>query len=242
MNFRNINIISIVAACIILIIGLAAALIAFNNPAKAFNENNSRNNTILASLSEFHTLGNFVDGHDGLACRECHKYSDGSIRQQIQALAKNALFDAGYQVDFAFRKVSSSECLTCHERNNDRHPIYRFNEPRFIEVVKILPANKCLGCHSEHNAKTVNLDSLGFCASCHSELFLKNDPLDISHAEIIKTNDWNSCLGCHDFHGNHKFKSPNLYDKSVSVQAIKDYFDGGKSPYGTSKTSEGLKK
>lgn len=241
-SFRAINLISSFVFCIVLILGITTATIAFINPAKKSEGENSNTHKVLTTLSTIHTGGDFVHGHDGFTCSECHKPGEGTTRQQIQAVTKNVLFDAKFQVDFGFKKVSSKECLACHQRNNDRHPIHRFNEPRFIKIIEHLPANQCLGCHSEHNSKTVNLDEIGFCVSCHSELILKNDPLDVSHVELIKADDWDSCLGCHDFHGNHEFTPPKVYQQTISAQAIKDYFSGGKSPYGTEKKFEGMKK
>lgn len=241
-SFRKISVLSGIVFCSVLILGIATATIAFINPAPEVESEQSNTLKILTTFSAIHTGGDFVNGHEGFACLECHKPGAGTTRQQIQALTKNALFDANYQVDFGFKKVSSKQCLTCHQRNDDRHPIYRFNEPRFIKIVEQLPANQCLGCHSEHNNKTVNLNEIGFCVACHSELILKNDPLDVSHVKLIKTDDWDSCLGCHDFHGNHKFTPPKVYQQAISAQRIKDYFAGDASPYGTIKKTVRMQK
>jgi len=241
MCFKKINLISSVVAMLVFCAGIIAAYTAFTTQPQPIGSQKEAGSRVAVLISQFHARGEFVTGHEGLACTDCHQASAGSIRQQLQAIAKNSLFDAGYAVDFGFRKVSSQDCLACHNRDNDRHPIHRFNEPRFIEVVKDLPANQCLGCHSEHNGRTVKLDQIGFCKACHSDLEIKNDPIDISHSHLVKSEEWGSCLGCHDFHGNHRHKAPKLYQQVKSISEIEDYFAGGISPYGLDKKHVGMR-
>lgn len=241
MIFKRINLISFLAALVVLTVGSTAAYTALTTNPQPSGRPNEGASSFAVIISQFHARGEFVNGHEGMACKECHQPSPGSTRQQLQAIAKNTLFDAGYEVDFGFQKISSRQCLACHNRDNDRHPIHRFNEPRFIEVVKNLPANQCLGCHSEHNGRTVNLDQIGFCRACHSDLAIKNDSIDISHADLVTAEDWGSCLGCHDFHGNHKHNPPNLYQEATGIGQIEAYFVGGLSPYGLDKKNMGIR-
>lgn len=241
MNFKRINFISIVAAIVVFFAGSIAAYTAMTTAPQPSGTQDGSGSRVAVLVSQIHARGDFVNGHDELVCTDCHQASAGSMRQQLQAIAKNALFDAVYVVDFGFKKVSSQECLACHNRDNDRHPIHRFNEPRFIEVVKDLPANQCLGCHSEHNGRTVNLEQIGFCKACHADLEIKNDPIDIGHSHLVKSEDWGSCLGCHDFHGNHKHKAPKLYQEAKRIGDIEAYFAGGLSPYGVDKKHLGMR-
>lgn len=170
MKFKTINQLSLVAALVILTLGGAAAYTALTTNTQATGRPSEETSRVAVVMSRFHAPGEFVNDHEGLVCAECHQPSAGSTRQQLQSIAKNVLFDSGYEVNFWFQAVSSQHCLECHSRDNDRHPIHRFNEPRFIEVVRDLPANQCLGCHSEHNGRTVNLTQIGFCEACHSDL------------------------------------------------------------------------
>jgi len=181
--------------------------------------------------SEFHADGAIQSGHAELGCIECHKLSPGNTRQQLQANTKKLLGLRNTAVDFGFIAVDSSTCVDCHERPNDRHPIYRFQEPRFKEARSIVQATSCLGCHGEHTDSRVSI-SPEICHACHEGLEMKNDPLDISHADLTANEDWQSCLGCHDFHGNHKFQSEHNYSKRISAKAIVDYFGDGVDPYG----------
>ena len=60
---------------------------------------------------------------------------------------------------------------------------------------------------------------------------MKNDPLDVPHAQLIKEEKWSTCLQCHDFHGNHFMKTAEHMKDTVSIEALKAYFEGGESPY-----------
>lgn len=175
--------------------------------------------------------GSIQAGHTELACSECHLKNPGTYRQQIQA---NAYYLVGLRsspIDFGYAKVGSRECLACHERPNERHPIYRFQEPRFENSLRRVAATSCLGCHNEHVNRRVS-DDLTFCSACHSDLDLRSDPLDVSHTEIINMNDWESCLGCHDFHGNHVFNAPSVYSLKHDVKEIRHNLARGGPLYG----------
>ena len=148
-------------------------------------------------------------GHKEIQCLSCHQRDDTTWRQQIQANVQYALGHRKAAVDFGYLPVTSTQCLDCHQRPNERHPIYRFREPRFAEAVEKIKATSCLGCHTEHTAER-SFAAVEFCAACHNDLKLSNDPLDVSHEILAKDKKWETCLGCHDFHGNHRQRTPKL--------------------------------
>ena len=76
------------------------------------------------------------------------------------------------------------------------------------------------------------------CKHCHEEIEVKDDPLDISHADLIKLKDWDTCLACHDFHGNHVMKTTKNTKYMLDKRLIKEYLDGGSDPYSDKKTAE----
>lgn len=181
--------------------------------------------------------GPIQSGHADISCDGCHTPSAGTIRQQIQANLHYALGWRETHADFGFGPVSSDQCIDCHERANDRHPIYRFNEPRFVEVLQTLDAASCLGCHSEHQAEVAFVEPQ-FCRNCHEDLRVKNDPIDVPHHDLISQKQWESCLGCHDFHGNHKRDTQLVLKDVIPIQEIRAYLADGPSPYGAVKTFE----
>lgn len=181
--------------------------------------------------------GPIQSGHQTIDCRDCHVKSRGTLRQQLQANARYLVDLRSSPADIGYSQVTSAQCLACHERPNERHPIYRFQEPRFHEARSKIEATSCLGCHSEHNNEKAYIEP-GFCRACHGDLRLKSDPIDIPHHEIIQNQDWDSCLGCHDFHGNHRMETAKVYNDRYSMTAIQDYLGAGPSPYGTERHFE----
>ena len=175
--------------------------------------------------------GRIQQGHEELSCESCHVKNPGSYRQQIQANVHHQLGMRETPVDFGYAKVSSDQCLSCHERPNERHPIFRFQEPRFASAIEEIKATTCLGCHSEHQDRRAN-DNITFCSACHEDLKLKSDPLDVPHHQLIAEEQWDTCMGCHDFHGNHVYESPKILDAKHDVNALRDYLATGPSPYG----------
>lgn len=181
--------------------------------------------------------GPLIEAHSDVACEACHVASPGSMRQQIQAQVQYALGRRETRVDFGYQPVSSTVCLACHARPNERHPIYRFQEPRFAQALQSVEARSCLGCHFEHGEQVVS-SRIDVCRHCHEDIKVKNDPLDVAHENLIAQQRWESCLGCHDFHGNHVHKAPRKLADAVPAEVIRKYFLGQESPYGSKKRFE----
>jgi hypothetical protein len=174
--------------------------------------------------------GRMNTGHQVLACEGCHRPAPGTLRQQLQA---NARFLLGWRkapADFGVKAVEDEDCSACHERPFDRHPAFRFSEPRFEEARRLLRPQHCHSCHREHSGSRVTVQP-GYCVLCHATLQLDDDPLDVPHATLVREGRWLSCLGCHDFHGNHLMESPTRLNDAVSADHVARYFQGGASPY-----------
>lgn len=194
----------------------------------------------ILSLTDLHYLrapDAFNTGHEGLACNECHELAKGSIRQQVQANISYLLGKRSSVTAFNFQFPDNKDCLACHDRADDKHPVYRFNEPRFLEARKAIQPQHCVSCHKEHTGVRVSSKPEN-CQYCHEEIEVKDDPLDISHIDLIKLKDWRSCLTCHDFHGNHIMQTPTSILDSLDDKLIRDYMTGGKDPYSDTKTAK----
>jgi hypothetical protein len=235
-----------IGALIGLAIGCLGAASLFLILTVQHQNSNGKKDKSFAITTRMHNLlspmlshGEATKGHEDLMCTSCHETSDGTIRQQLQAKARNALLNTNYISDFGYKQVESKKCLSCHERPNERHPIHRFNEPRFMGAVKITQANSCIGCHVEHTGQLASIESEGFCSACHKELEMNNDPIDISHKKLIEASKWNTCMGCHDYHGNHNRSVPKIVNSAINVDIIRSYLDGNTSPYGLEKIYEG---
>lgn len=171
-----------------------------------------------------------LPGHETLKCFSCHKDEQGTFRQQLQTNIQQLLNNHSESVSVGLRPVRNNECIKCHERPNDRHPVYRFREPKYRKVREEINAHQCNTCHLEHKDKRITV-SVDFCLNCHNKLILKNDPLDISHKKLIEEKRWDSCLTCHDYHGNHDMTTEHKMEKSIPVQELKKYFNRGSNPY-----------
>ncbi len=183
------------------------------------------------SAESYHAAGPPNPGHEDLACGECHRPAVGTPRQQLQANVAVLLGLREHKAAFVHREVRTSDCQACHLREHDRHPVYRFDEPRFENARAKLGANECMGCHVEHSGERASV-SIGLCVTCHENIELKEDPLDISHATLAASERWQTCLGCHDYHGNHKHPvATELFDV-LPPQVIEAYLLDGDSPYG----------
>ena len=176
--------------------------------------------------------GSMNVGHETVGCESCHTPAPGTTRQQLQANVRYLLGHRERPADFGNRDVTNEDCLACHERPFDRHPVFRFNEPRFEQARRNIGAHQCESCHAEHSGAKVTV-SQTYCSECHSELELDNDPIDVPHAELVAGAQWQTCLGCHDFHGNHERTPPTKLRQIVPKARISEYFAGSPSPYGS---------
>lgn len=179
--------------------------------------------------------GTMNTGHENLECNACHKPAEGTTRQQLGHNAQVLMTGVGDWTPVGFDEVDNNACLTCHDRPNDRHPVSRFNEPRFAKQRQTLAPHQCNSCHGEHNGGRVMGVEPQFCQNCHADLVLEDDPIDIDHATLIEQGDWTSCLGCHDFHGNHVRTTPMALAESIDRDVILEYLEGGVDPYGEEK-------
>ena len=170
-------------------------------------------------------------GHASVACVGCHVPAPGSVRQQLQAIARDWLDREASRVDLGYRAVGNAQCESCHDRPDDRHPVYRFLEPRFADARAAIHPERCASCHQEHAGARVTVADAGYCRHCHADLEVEGDPLDISHRTLVEGKRWDTCLGCHDYHGNHALETPTRLDAAIPPAAIEGYLRGGASPY-----------
>lgn len=178
--------------------------------------------------------GPMMPGHEAISCARCHLPAPGTFRQQVQANVHHWLGLRATAASFGREAATSKPCVDCHDRDNDRHPIYRFREPRFAEAVKALDARNCLSCHDEHKGARVS-NGGAFCRHCHDEMKPRKDPIAPGHAELAAAGRWTTCLTCHDFHGNHAVKAPTDHARAHEAQAIRDYLGDGPDPYAPTK-------
>jgi 3-ketosteroid 9alpha-monooxygenase subunit B len=183
---------------------------------------------------EFLNPGDMTTGHENLGCVDCHENVKGTFRQNMQAITAHNLGWRKTSGDIVSEPVTSADCVSCHERENDRHPINRFNDPRFVKAIKTIDARECTTCHQEHTGQRAIL-KIEFCVACHKNLEVKNDPLDVNHATLIKEEKWETCLGCHDFHGNHERKTPTKLFERIDTLVILEYLKKGQDPYASEK-------
>ncbi len=189
----------------------------------------------LDTSEEYVSIGPMNTGHDDLKCFACHADAKGNLFQQLQSNISHKLGARGEGVDFGTKDVTVDNCLQCHDRPNDRHPVYRFSEPRFKDAIKNIDATTCITCHTEHKEERVSVKSINYCMNCHQTLEVEDDPVDISHQELIKKEQWFTCIQCHDFHGNHKYEVPHKLADTIPMKSIEAYFKGGEDPYGNTK-------
>jgi hypothetical protein len=195
---------------------------------------------IRPHFGEMLNPGRMTAGHEAMACDKCHKPAEGTVRQQAQANVAHWLGFRETGASFGNRPVASEQCLDCHTRTKDRHPIHRFREPRFLDVVNKLDTRSCMSCHREHRGERVSIEGTE-CVHCHERLVMKNDPLDVSHENLVKQARWDTCLGCHDFHGNHVRDAQEKLDDRYELTRIRTYLEDGPSPYGEEMREEAKK-
>ncbi|WP_298342916.1 cytochrome c3 family protein [uncultured Algibacter sp.] len=189
----------------------------------------------LDATEDYVSIGPMNVGHEPLNCFACHADAKGNLIQQLQSNISHTFGAREEGVEFGTQDVTVDNCLQCHDRPNDRHPTYRFSEPRFKDAIKHIDATTCITCHTEHKEERVSVESINYCMNCHQDLTVENDPLDISHEALIAKEQWFTCIQCHDFHGNHKYDVPEKMSDTIPMHIIQAYFDGGEDPYGTDK-------
>lgn len=195
----------------------------------------------LLSFPERNTLvarGPMNTGHEALSCQECHVTAQGTAAQQASSNIYHWLGLRESAISFGSENVTSTVCLDCHERHDDRHPISRFLKPRFSEARRQIKAQECETCHTEHQGKRVTLSTIGYCTYCHQDTALEDDPITPTHVQLVQSDSWNTCLQCHDFHGNHKMTTPVDIRQGVSEEQVWEYFNGSPSPYSSEKHEE----
>lgn len=186
---------------------------------------------LLPGRESLHARGPMNSGHEDIGCDNCHLPAPGTIRQQLQANARYLLGLRGVAADFGLQRAGNDRCLACHGFPEERHPVFRFNEPRFQEVREALHPESCVSCHREHLGVRVSLERTDYCRHCHEETRLKRDPIDVPHEALVAAKKWDSCLGCHDFHGNHVMTVRERVGDAIPPDLIQAYFRGGESPY-----------
>lgn len=191
----------------------------------------------LEASEQYISLGPANTGHQDLNCIACHNDAKGNLFQQVQSNFSHAVGARKNDVDFGSKDVTVDNCLQCHDRPNDRHPTHRFSEPRFKDAIKNINATTCITCHKEHNEERVSLAAVAmtYCMNCHQTLEIDDDPVDISHKQLIEEEKWSTCIQCHDFHGNHKYEVAEKLSDTIPLNKIEAYLRGGEDPFGNDK-------
>ena len=111
---------------------------------------------------------------------------------------------ACHTTPFAGPEAIEKTCQGCHadelKAAKDSHPLKKFRDPRNVDRLDKLAANKCITCHTEHRADITNPMGVtlptDYCALCHQDVG-KNRP---SHEGLA----FNTCAtaGCHNYHDN----------------------------------------
>ncbi|MCH2210283.1 MAG: cytochrome c3 family protein [Fuerstiella sp.] len=187
----------------------------------------------VTGMERLSSPGGSRDIHAGLACTQCHRPADGTLRQQVQANVKHWLGFRKYGADFVHKQIKTDDCLDCHSSETDPHSTYRFLEPKFAEVRTKISPHDCLSCHTEHRGE-ISVRGGNFCQHCHQDLKLENDITSPSHELLTADARWDTCLMCHDYHDNHHWNTPRDLTQAVNVELIQDYLNGSEkeSPYG----------
>ena len=180
---------------------------------------------------KYMSIGPMNSGHEGFQCSTCHTDAKGNWIQQIQSNTEHAVGLRKKMVAFGSLPADTKKCLSCHERDNDRHPTHRFLEPKYKAAIKEIDATNCNTCHDEHNGVRLSLANGNYCINCHADTKVKNDPLDVPHKILFEKGEWSTCLQCHDFHGNHQAKAAEKMKDTIPMSKIMDYFKGGEDPY-----------
>ena len=186
--------------------------------------------------------GPMTIGHENVSCVRCHRDEKGTTREQLQSQAGSIFSNEVHTLHFGKKPVTNSECLNCHKRENDIHPVHRFTEPKFKKAREKIHPEQCVSCHIEHNGMRVTITETGYCINCHQNLSLKLDPIRPTHEKLVNSGQWKMCLQCHDFHGNHVRETPTRLKDTISIKQLTEYFNGGEDPYSPKKQFKALKK
>ncbi|MEX2570249.1 MAG: hypothetical protein WD737_03020 [Gemmatimonadota bacterium] len=186
---------------------------------------------VMPGRERLRAAGPANTGHEQLDCAQCHTAADGTVRQQVQANARHLIGLRASGAAFLHNPVENEDCTACHQNDDDRHPVYRFNEPRFAEVRATVAPQNCVSCHAEHTGRRVTAEAT-VCSNCHVDMEIREDPIEPSHAQLALREDWPSCLQCHDFHGNHVRDTPQRLDDAPSTAEVLRYLAGGPPIYG----------
>jgi len=173
-------------------------------------------------------------GHSQLGCTDCHDPAPGTLRQQLQALVAFGLGRRHTAPSIGRLPVDNNVCLDCHHRSTERHPSFRFRQPRFAEARAELGAHECISCHREHTGEHLSVSN-EFCASCHSDMSLQQPVIQPTHEELARNGEWDTCLRCHDFHGNHVREAPRRMSRALDLRSVMEHFATGRPIYGKKK-------
>ncbi len=186
---------------------------------------------LLPGRESWHAAGPPNIGHSRIGCSECHTPVPGNFVDQALKNMLHAVGLSDSSTYFIYAPAGNEQCLACHENPDDRHPVAKFMEPEFAEARQAMGVQSCVSCHQEHLGIRVSVTPR-VCQHCHQDTELDDDPVDIPHTTLIANQRWETCLGCHDFHGNHERTVPKLMSELLTEEQIRQYLDGGTSPYG----------
>jgi predicted CXXCH cytochrome family protein len=187
---------------------------------------------LAPALAKFVPNAAHAPGHEALACVDCHREAPGTMRQQLQAKVRHLVGLRDDDADFGMRDVDNATCAGCHDNPDDRHAPHRFLEPRFEQARRELAPQTCVSCHREHTGARLSQTNAGFCAACHGDMKVQDDPTRPTHAALVREQRWDTCLACHDFHGNHPHTPPHELKDAITPAAVTAYLRRADSPYG----------
>ena len=186
---------------------------------------------VIPGSEDWHAAGPHNTGHTKTDCGECHAPAPGNFAGQALTNMLHVVGIADSATPFIYTPAGNDQCLACHENPDDRHPVAKFMKAEFAAARDAAAVQYCLSCHQQHLGVRVTVTPR-VCRNCHEETALGDDPVDISHTTLISEQRWETCLGCHDFHGNHERTVPDRMSQALTEEQIRQYFDGGESPYG----------
>jgi formate-dependent nitrite reductase cytochrome c552 subunit len=186
---------------------------------------------LTSGMERIRAVGPANTGHETLACVQCHTPADGTVRQQVQANVRYLVGVRSSAVPFVHNPVGNVDCLACHRNEEDVHPVYRFNEARFAEARAAIAPQNCVSCHQEHTGARVTVEPI-YCSYCHTDMIIREDPIQPTHEQLALDAEWGTCMTCHDFHGNHIRTTPHRFEDALSTAEVMRYLAGGAPIYG----------